>query len=271
VLATKVHGQMGEGPNRSGNSRRWIMQEVESSLRRLGTDYIDLYQLHRPDLEIDIEETLEALDDLVHQGKIRYAGTSTFTGWMLMAADAASARRALIRFACEQPPYSIFVRQVERDVFPVTQKLGMGVIVWSPLAGGWLAGKYRRDRDVPEDSRATRATRWGTGVAARFDQSRPGNQRKLDLVEDLAVIADKAGMSLAHMAIAFTLSHPAVTSAIIGPRTMEQLEDLLGAADLRLDEATLDAIDEVVEPGTFMESADRGWQEPWMAPAARRL
>ncbi|HEX3328124.1 MAG TPA: aldo/keto reductase [Actinomycetota bacterium] len=270
VLATKVHGQMGEGPNRSGNSRRWIMQEVENSLRRLGTDYIDLYQLHRDDTDTDIQETLEALDDLVRQGKVRYVGTSTFPGWMMVAAHAVSQRRGLVRFACEQPPYSIFVRHVERDVFPVTERLGMGVIVWSPLAGGWLAGKYRRDQDVPEDSRATRATRWGTGVAARFDQSRPGNQRKLDLVEDLDVIADKAGVKLAHMAVAFTLAHPAVTSAIIGPRTMDQLQDLMGAADVRLDGDTLDAIDGVVEPGAVVESADRGWQEPWMTPESRR-
>jgi aryl-alcohol dehydrogenase-like predicted oxidoreductase len=270
VLATKVHGQMGEGPNRGGNSRRWIMQEVENSLRRLGTDHIDLYQLHRDDTETDIQETLEAVDDLVHQGKIRYAGTSTFPGWMMMAAHAVSQRRGLVRFACEQPPYSIFVRHVERDVFPVAQRLGMGVIVWSPLAGGWLAGKYRRDQGIPEDSRATRAKRWGTAVAARFDMERPANQRKLDLVEDLDVIADKAGTKLAHMAMAFTLAHPAVTSTIIGPRTMEQLEDLMSAADLRLDEETLDAIDGVVEPGSYIESADRGWQEPWMSAEQRR-
>ncbi len=270
VLATKVHGQMGEGSNRSGNSRRWIMQEVENSLRRLGTDHIDLYQLHRVDTDTDIQETLEAVDDLVHQGKIRYAGTSTFPGWMVMAAHSVSESRGLARFACEQPPYSIFVRHVERDIFPVAQQLGMGVIVWSPLAGGWLAGKYRRDQAVPEDSRATRATRWGAGVAARFDMGRTANQRKLDLVEDLDVIADKAGVKLAHMAVAFTLAHPAVTSAIIGPRTMDQLEDLMGAADLRLDEDTLDAIDGVVEPGSYIESADRGWEEPWMAPEKRR-
>jgi aryl-alcohol dehydrogenase-like predicted oxidoreductase len=270
VLATKVHGQMGDGPNRSGNSRRWIMHEVENSLRRLGTDHIDLYQLHRDDTETDIQETLEALDDLVHQGKVRYVGTSTFPGWMMMAAHSVSQRLGLVRFACEQPPYSIFVRHVERDIFPVTQRLGMGVIVWSPLAGGWLAGKYRRDQEIPQDSRATRTKNWGGPVAARFDMSRPANQRKLDLVDDLDVIADKAGMSLAHMAIAFTLAHPAVTSSIIGPRTMEQLEDLISAADVRLDEATLDAIDGVVEPGSFIESADRGWQEPWMTPEERR-
>ncbi|MDP9223738.1 MAG: aldo/keto reductase [Actinomycetota bacterium] len=270
VLATKVHGQMGEGPNRSGNSRRWIMEEVDNSLRRLGTDHIDLYQLHRVDTETDIQETLEAVDDLVHQGKIRYAGTSTFPGWMMMEAHSVSESRGVVRFACEQPPYSIFVRHVERDIFPVAQRLGMGVIVWSPLAGGWLAGKYRRDQAVPEDSRATRAKRWGTGVAARFDLERSANQRKLDLVEDLDVIADKAGVKLAHMAVAFTLAHPAVTSAIIGPRTMDQLEDLLAAADLRLNADTLDAIDGVVEPGSYVESADRGWEEPWMAPEKRR-
>ena len=270
VLATKVHGAMGSGQNERGNSRLWIMREVESSLRRLGTDHIDLYQIHRPDPETDVEETLRALSDLVRQGKVRYLGSSTFPAWQIVEARWASESRGLERFACEQPPYSMLVRGVELDVLPVAARYGMGVIVWSPLAGGWLAGKYRRGQPVPEDSRAARYRRIGHPVAARFDLSRPGNQRKLDLVEELAGVADKAGLSLAHMAVAFTLAHPAVTSAIIGPRTPEQLDDLLDAADVRLEQDVLGAIDRIVPAGTVIEAADRGWEPPWMAPQARR-
>jgi aryl-alcohol dehydrogenase-like predicted oxidoreductase len=271
VLATKVHGDMGKGQNQKGNSRLWIMQEVESSLRRLGTDHIDLYQIHRPEPGVtDLDETLGALDTLVQQGKIRYAGCSTFPAWQIVESQWVSERRGLTRFVCEQPPYSIFTRHIETDVFPVAQSYGMGVIVWSPLSGGWLAGKYRRDHDIPSDSRATRAKNFGGRIADRFDLTRTANQRKLDLVEDLVVVAEKAGLSLAHMALAFAVAHPAVTSAIIGPRTMEQLDDLLSAADLRLDDEVLDAIDEVVEPGTFIEPADTGWEAPWMKPSERR-
>ncbi len=270
VLATKAHGQMGEGRNRSGNSRRWIVQEVENSLRRLQTDHIDLYQMHRPDPSTDIEETMGALDTLVIQGKIRYAGSSTFPAWQIVESQWASERRGLTRFVCEQPPYSIFVRAAELDVFPVTQRYGMGVIVWSPLAGGWLAGRYRRDQDVPSDSRAARYSSRGGPIAARFDMSKPVNQRKLDLVEELVPVADKAGLSMTHMANAFTLAHPAVTSAIIGPRTMEQLEDALAGADVELDADTLDAIDDIVAPGTVVNEADRGYTPPWMEPPARR-
>jgi aryl-alcohol dehydrogenase-like predicted oxidoreductase len=270
VLATKFHGSMGPSLNERGNSRLWIMREVENSLRRLQTDHIDLYQVHRPDPKTDIAETLGALDDLVHQGKIRYAGCSTFPSWQIVESQWVAEKRGIARFVCEQPPYSIFVRHVEDDLFPVTQRYGMGVIVWSPLAGGWLSGKYRRDQEVPPDSRAIRFAQRGSPVAARYDLSRPANQRKLDLVDDLNVIADKAGVSLTHMAISFTLAHPAVTSSIIGPRTMAQLEDLLAGADVRLDDATLDAIDEVVPPGTVLEKSDRGWEAPWMEPAERR-
>ncbi|MGH2809061.1 MAG: aldo/keto reductase [Actinomycetota bacterium] len=270
-LATKVHGSMGEGINEEGNSRYWIMREVENSLRRLGTDHIDLYQIHRPRPEIEIEETLGALTNLVRQGKVRYIGSSTFPAHMMVEAQWAAERRSLERFVCEQPPYSIFVRHIELDVLPVAQRYGMGTIVWSPLAGGWLTGKYRRDVDLPEDSRASRWKGAGGAVAARFDMSRPANQRKLDLVEDLSTIADKSGLPMTHMAHAFVLAHPAVTSAIIGPRTMKQLEDALAGADVTLDEATLDAIDEVVTPGTTLEEADRGWVPPWMEAPARRL
>jgi len=271
VIATKFHGPMGPGINDRGNSRYWIMKEVENSLRRLQTDHIDLYQVHRPDPKTDISETLGALDTLVQQGKIRYAGASTYPAWQIVESHWAAERQGLTRFVCEQPPYSIFVRHIENDLLPVAQSYGMGVIVWSPLAGGWLAGKYRREQSAPPpDSRAVRFAQRGSPVAARFDLSRPANQRKLDLVEDLIVVADKAGVSLTHMSIAFTLAHPAVTSAIIGPRTLEQLEDLLAGADVRVDDATLDAIDEIVEPGSVLEEADRGWQPPWMSPEARR-
>jgi len=270
VLATKVHGEMGKGLNDRGNSRYWIMREVENSLRRLGTDHIDLYQIHRPEPETDIEETLGALTDLVHQGKVRYLGCSTFPAWHIVESRWVSERRGLERFACEQPPYSIFVRHVEMDVLPVCRQYGMGVIVWSPLAGGWLTGKYRRGQDAPQESRAVRFRERGSPVARRFDTSLPGNQRKLDLVEDLSAIADKAGLSLTDMAMAFPLAHPAVTSAIIGPRTMDQLQQLLAGADTRLDTETLDAIDSVVTPGTTVEDFDRGWSPPWMEPEARR-
>jgi aryl-alcohol dehydrogenase-like predicted oxidoreductase len=270
VLATKVHFPMGRGPNEGGNSRLWIMREVENSLRRLDTDRIDLYQIHRPDPGTDISETLGALTDLVRQGKVRYIGSSTFTGWQIAEAQWVSDRRNLERFVCEQPPYSIFARHVEDHVFPVTQRHGMGAIVWSPLAGGWLTGKYRAGQEPPEDSRVNRIRQFNPRVADRFNFDRPGNRRKLELVEELALVAEKAGISLAHMALAFAVTHPAVTSAIIGPRTMAQLEDALAAADLRLDAETLDAIDEIVPPGTVLEGSDKGWDPPWMAPEARR-
>jgi aryl-alcohol dehydrogenase-like predicted oxidoreductase len=270
VLATKVYGEMGKGPNERGTSRRWIMHEVEASLRRLDTDHIDLYQLHRPDLETDLEDTLEALTDLVRQGKVRYTGTSTYPAWLIARAQEIAGARGLTRFACEQAPYSVFTRHIELDVLEVARRYGMGVMAWSPLAGGWLTGKYRRGEEAPARSRMERARVRGGRVADRFDVSRPAAQRKLDLVEELLPIADKAGVSLTHMSIAFILAHPSVTSAIIGPRTMDQLEDLLEGTDVRLDEATLDAIDEVVAPGTVVDDADRGWDPPWMEPAARR-
>jgi aryl-alcohol dehydrogenase-like predicted oxidoreductase len=272
VLATKVHGEMGEGPNEQGNSRLWITREVENSLRRLRTDHIDLYQIHRPDPDTDLEETLGALTDLVAQGKVRYIGCSTFPASMIVESRWVSERRGLARFACEQPPYSIFVRHIEMDVLPVAQRYGMGVIPWSPLNAGWLTGKYRRDRDIPAGSRAERYPKMfaDSPIARRFDMSRQGNQRKLELVEELAVIADKAGIEMAHMAYAFVLAHPAVTSAIIGPRTTDQLEAALAGADVRLDPDTLDAIDQVVPPGTTLEDVDRGWVPPWMEPSARR-
>ena len=270
VLATKAHGPMGEGVNERGNSRLWLAREVENSLRRLGTDHIDLYQMHRPDPDTDVDETLSALSDLVHQGKIRYFGSSTFPAWQIVEAQWASERRGYERFRSEQPPYSILVRQVELDVLPVAQRYGMGVLVWSPLCRGWLTGKYRRDAEPDARSRAVRSRQRGGQIAAQFDASRPEIQRKFDLVDGLSTVADKAGLSMTHLAIAFTLAHPGVTSAIVGPRTMDQLEDLLAGADARLDADTLDAIDDVVAPGTLVDQNDRGWDPPWMEPGARR-
>ena len=271
ILATKVHGQMGPGRNDEGNSRVWIMKEVENSLRRLGTDHIDLYQIHRPEGDTDVEETLGALTDLQRQGKIRYFGSSTYPGWQMVEAQWTAERRGLSRFRTEQPPYSIFVRQIEHDVLPVAEKYGMGVLVWSPLCRGWLTGRYRRDDfDRSPDSRAVRGAQRADWLAALYDESRPEVQRKFDLVEQLMNVADKAGITMTHMAIAFTLAHPAVTSTIIGPRTREQLDDLLGAADVRLDAATLDAIDELVPPGTLVDEEDRGFDPWWFEPEARR-
>jgi aryl-alcohol dehydrogenase-like predicted oxidoreductase len=269
-LATKVHGQMGKGLNDRGNTRYWIMREVENSLRRLRTDHIDLYQIHRPEPPTDIEETLGALTDLVRQGKVRYLGSSTFPAFQIVEAQWAAERRGLERFVCEQPPYSIFVRHIELAVLPVCQQYGMGAIVWSPLAGGWLAGKYRRGEKPSADSRAVRYVERGSPLAKRYDPTIPENERKLDMVEELERIAEKAGTSLAKLALAFTLAHPGVTSTIIGPRRPEHLQDIIEGADLRLDGSTLDAIDEVMAPGTVINEADKGWQAPWMEAAARR-
>ena len=263
VLATKFHGSMGKDPNHAGNSRRWIVREVENSLRRLQTDHLDLYQVHRPDPATDIDETLGALSDLVHQGKIRAFGSSTFPAHEIVEAQWVAEKRGRERFLCEQPPYSIFVRSIERDVLPTCQKYGMGVIPWSPLAGGWLSGKYRRGMEQPTTGRAARAPE-------RFDLSRPGNQKKLDVIEELDKLAADAGIPLIHLAIAFVINHPAVTAAIIGPRTMEQLEGQLGAPDVRLDDAVLDRIDELVPPGTNLNAADGGYQPPAIASAWRR-
>jgi aryl-alcohol dehydrogenase-like predicted oxidoreductase len=263
VLATKFHGSTGDDPNRRGNSRRWIVKEVESSLTRLKTDWIDLYQVHRPEPDTDIEETLGALSDLVHQGKIRYLGSSTFSSSRVVEAQWAARERNLERFVCEQPPYSLLVRGIEGDLLPTVRRHGMGVIPWSPLAGGWLSGKWRKGRDAPSSTRAQR-------LPARYDLSIPANQRKLDAVEELTLLAEQSGISLIHLALAFVIRHPAVTAAIIGPRTMEQLESQLGAVEVELSDDVLDRIDEIVAPGTNFSQADAGWQDPDLAPAARR-
>jgi aryl-alcohol dehydrogenase-like predicted oxidoreductase len=263
VLATKVHGPMGDDPNQFGNSRRWIVKEVENSLRRLGTECIDLYQIHRPEEDTDIDETLGALSDLVHQGKVRYIGSSTFPPSQIVEAQWVAQKRGRERFICEQPPYSLIVRGVENDVLPTCRRYGMGVIPWSPLAGGWLSGRWRKGQESPGSSRAER-------LPQRFNLSLPANQRKLDAVEQLAQLAEEAGLSLIHLAIAFVMRHPAVTAPIIGPRTMEQFESQIGAATVELSDEVLDRIDEIVPPGGNVNPADQGYQNPALAPSARR-
>jgi aryl-alcohol dehydrogenase-like predicted oxidoreductase len=262
VLATKFHGAMGEGPNLAGNSRRWIAREVEDSLRRLGTDHIDLYQVHRPDPSTDIEDTLSALDDLVRAGKIRYAGCSTFPAELVVEAHWAAERRGFERFRTEQPPYSIFARRIEQAVLPTCERYGMGVLVWSPLNGGWLTGRYSSG-DVETTRRMER-------MPQRFDLSRPDNQRKLELTKELEALAADAGTNLIGLALGFVLAHSAVTSAIIGPRTMEQLDGILTAGAPALADDVLDRIDELVPPGTDVSGADGGWVPPWIEQAWRR-
>jgi aryl-alcohol dehydrogenase-like predicted oxidoreductase len=254
---------MGEDPNHRGNSRRWIIQEVENSLRRLQTDWIDLYQIHRPDPNTDIDETLSALSDLAHQGKIRYFGHSTFPASEIVEAQWVAERRGRERFRCEQPPYSILTRAIEHDVLPTCRRYGIGVIPYSPLAGGWLSGRWRKDTGQQSSTRAER-------LPDRFDLSTPANQRKLDAVEQLAQLAEQTGISLIEMAIAFVLRHPAVTAAIIGPRTMEHLESQLAAADVVLSDEVLDRIDAINPPGVTINYADNGWTQPALQPAGRR-
>jgi aryl-alcohol dehydrogenase-like predicted oxidoreductase len=263
VLATKFHNPMGEDPNQRGNSRRWIMRAVEDSLRRLGTDWIDLYQVHRPDPDTDIDETLGALTDLVHQGKVRYIGGSTFPASAIVEAQWAARDGGLQRMVTEQPPYSILVRAIEADVLPTCSRYGMGVMSYSPLTGGWLSGRWRKGTGQQSSSRAGR-------LPERFDLSQPANLRKLDAVEELAQLADATGITLIQMAIAFVLRHPAITAALIGPRTMEQLEGQLAAVDVALDDDVLDRIDEIVPPGITINPEDNSWHNPSLEPQARR-
>jgi aryl-alcohol dehydrogenase-like predicted oxidoreductase len=262
VLATKFWGPMGEDPNQRGVSRRWIITEVENSLRRLGTDWIDLYQMHRPDPAVDIEETLGALTDLVGQGKVRYIGSSSFSAGEIVEAQWAARERRLERFRTEQPPYSLLVRGIELDVLPTARRHGMGILTYSPLAGGWLSGSWSADSSPTSPARQR--------LAARFDMSLPENQRKLEAVEQLAQVAEEAGVPLIELAIAFVVNHPAVTSAIIGPRTMEQLDSQLPAAEVVLDPAILDRIDEIVQPGVNLNPADTSYGEQVLKPTLRR-
>ena len=263
VLATKFHNGMGDDVNQRGNSRRWVVRACEDSLRRLGTDWIDLYQVHRPDESTDIDETLSALSDLVHQGKVRAIGTSTFPASAILEGQWVAERRGRERLATEQPPYSILARGVEAEVLPVCERYGIGVLVWAPLNGGWLSGKYRRDQRPPPASRAAREP-------DHFDFAGPVHDRKIAVVEELVGLAAQSDMSLLDLAHAFVLTHPAVTSAIIGPRTLDQLDQVLAGAGRRVPTDVLDRIDELVAPGTNVNPADAGWTPPWLYDASRR-
>jgi aryl-alcohol dehydrogenase-like predicted oxidoreductase len=263
VLATKFHGRMGDDRNHQGGSRRWIIREVDDSLRRLGTDWIDLYQIHRPPVGTDIDETLGALTDLVHHGKVRYIGHSTFPASQIVEAQWIARERNLQRFVTEQPAYSMLVRAVETDVLPTCQRYGMGVLSYSPLTGGWLSGRWRKDTGEQSSSRASR-------LPERFDLDQPLNQRKLDAVEELAQLADDTGITLIQLAIAFVLNHPAITAAIIGPRTIDHLETQLAAADVRLTADVLDRIDQIVPPGVTINPVDNSFANPALEPPARR-
>jgi len=265
VLATKAHGRMDdEDPNQFGNSRRWLVREVENSLRRLKTDWIDLYQIHRPEPDTDIDETLGALSDLVRDGKVRYVGSSTFPAHQIVQAQWTAERRGRERFVCEQPPYSMLNRAIEADVLPVCAEYGIGVIPWSPLAMGWLSGRYGKGSESPD------ASRRAAMMPARYDMSNPANQRKLEAVQALGELADDAGMSLIELALAFVNSHPAVTAAIIGPRTHEHLDSQLPALGRTLGADVLDRIDEIVSPGVNVNPTERGWDPPWLADSAPR-
>lgn len=257
VLATKVHLPMSDDPNHRGNSRRWIIAEVENSLRRLGTDHIDLYQIHRPDPDTDVEDTLAALTYLISSGKVRAIGSSTMPAADIVQAQWVAERRGLERFRTEQPPYSILNRGIERDVLPVAQQYGMGTLVWSPLAGGMLTGKYRKGRS----SDAHRA---------QFGFKHLQDERRLDVVEQLIPVAEEAGMPLNHLAMAFAIAHPGVTSAIIGPRTMEHLDSALAGTEVSLSDEILDRIDAIVPPGTDVGRLDAAYDPPAIQQATLR-
>ncbi|WP_431792217.1 aldo/keto reductase [Microbacterium paraoxydans] len=257
VLATKFNGPMGDDPNRRGNSRRWIMRAVEDSLRRLRTDHIDLYQAHRPDDSVDLEETLSALTDLVRSGKVRAIGSSDFPASMQVEAQWTSERRGLERFRTEQPTYSILNRGIEREVLPVAQRYGLGTLVWSPLAGGMLTGRFRKGQQTD----LARATMF------RHNQ----DERRIDAVERIVALSEESGIRMTHLAMAFAIAHPGVTSALIGPRSMEQLDDLLEGVDVALSDELLDRIDEIVPPGSDVGRLDQQYDPPAvLEPVLRR-
>jgi len=262
VLATKFGNPMGDDLNRRG-SRRWIERALDASLRRLGTDHVDIYYVHRPDPATDIDETLGALSDLVRRGKIRAIGTSTFPAEQLVEAAWVAERRGHVRPTVEQPPYSVLARGIEASVLPTAERLGMAAVTWAPLNGGWLTGKYRAGASAPAGSRA--ATH-----GDHFDHDSPVAADKSSAVESLAKLADTAGMPLAQLALAFVLAHRGVASALVGPRRVEQLTDLLPAASVDLDAELLDAIDAIVAPGVDLNPADSGWVAPALTDAALR-
>jgi aryl-alcohol dehydrogenase-like predicted oxidoreductase len=249
VLATKAHLPMGDDPNQQGNSRRWLMRALDDSLRRLQTDHVDLFQIHRPAPDTDVEETLSALSDLIHSGKVRAIGASGFPASDIVEAQWAAERRGLERFRTEQPNYSLLNRGIEREVLPVCQRYGMGTLVWSPLSGGLLTGRYRKGQQADTHR-------------ARFGFRHLSDERRLDAVEQFIPVADEAGMSLTHLALAFVIAHPGVTSAIIGPRTMDHLDDLLAGAKTTLTDEILDRIDAIVPPGTDVGTLDMAYNPP---------
>jgi aryl-alcohol dehydrogenase (NADP+) len=258
VLATKAHLPMGDDPNQRGNSRRWLTRALEASLRRLQTDHVDLYQIHRPAPDTDIEETLSALTDLMRAGKVRAIGSSTFPASEIVEAQWIAERRGLARFRAEQPPYSILNRGVEREVLPACQRYGMGALVWSPLAMGMLTGRYRKGQPQPD-----------SGRVKRFPKQM-GDERRLEAVEQLIAIAEQAGLPLTHMALAFVIAHPGVTSAIIGPRTMAQLDDMLAGAEVALGDDILDRIDAIVPPGADVGALEAAYNPPAVTQADLR-
>ena len=254
---------MGEDRNHRGGSRRWLTTALEGSLRRLGVDHVDLYQVHRWDPATSDEETLSALTDLQRAGKIRYFGSSTFPAHRVVAAQWAAREHHLGRYTTEQPSYSILQRGIEAHVLPVTQEHGLGVLVWSPLASGWLSGAVRADREI--------ATHRSAFLPARFDLTVPANRARLDAVERLAAIADGAGLTLIQLALGFVTAHPGVTSAIVGPRTVDHLRSQLAAADTVLPADVLDAIDAVVAPGLDLAPDEKLDTPPSLLdPALRR-
>jgi aryl-alcohol dehydrogenase-like predicted oxidoreductase len=257
VLATKFSRPMGADPNQQGASRRWIMTAVEDSLRRLQTDHIDLYQLHRMDPETDIEETLSALSDLIRNGKVRVIGSSNMPASAIIEAQWTAERRGLERFRTEQPPYSILNRGIESEVLPAAQRYGMGTLVWGPLAQGMLTGRVRKGEQ--NDLRRARLFR------------HLNDEQRIDVVEQLIPLADEAGLPLTHLAMAFAIAHPGVTSAILGPRTMEHLDNLLAGLDVTLTDEILDRIDEIVPPGTDVTRLDQAYlPPPLLNPGLRR-
>lgn len=258
VVATKVHGPMGADPNMQGNSRRWIIRAVEDSLRRLQTDYIDLYQIHRPSPDTDIEETLSALTDLMRAGKVRAIGSSTFPVSEIVEAQWVAERRGLSRFRTEQPPYSILDRGIEGDMLPTCERYGMGVMVWSPLSKGLLTGRYRKGQPLPDSLRV------------KYFPRQMSDERSLDAVERLISLAREAGLSLTNMAMAFVMAHPGVTAAILGPRTMQHLDDLLAGVEFRLSDEILDRIDQIVPPGIDVGLNEAAYNPPALLKAELR-
>ncbi|MFD0309214.1 aldo/keto reductase [Streptomyces sp. NPDC127119] len=263
VLATKAYLPMGDERNHRGGSRRWLVTALDDSLRRLGVDHVDLYQVHRWDPATSDEETLSALTDLQRAGKIRYFGSSTFPAYRVVQAQWAAREHHLGRYVTEQPAYSILQRGIETHVLPVTEEYGLGVLAWSPLASGWLSGAIREGREVTTNRSAF--------MPQRFDTAVPSNRAKLDAVERLARVADEAGLTLIQLALGFVTAHPAVTSALIGPRTLDHLRSQLTAADTVLPADVLDAIDTIVPPGTDLAPDEKNDTPPSLLdPALRR-